>query len=178
MNEWTKRAPHTVTQVVSSPTLIARFMGSTWGSSGADRTQVGPVLGCWPHELCYLGTWRHYYIIIELPVLGRTMTHFSHIVNSIPADGLAMQLCKHPGHRQPQCCISFPIPVSAPKRYIMWWFFTISVTTNTFHASQFPHINRCYGLSWVFTQIQYLSYASYIMILDMKINPHLLCDKS
>ena len=26
--------------------LIARFMGPTWGTSGADRTQVGP---CWPH---------------------------------------------------------------------------------------------------------------------------------
>ena len=32
--------------------LIARFVGPTWGPSGADRTQVGP---CWPHELCYLG---------------------------------------------------------------------------------------------------------------------------
>ena len=36
---------------VSLHTLIARFMGPTWGPSGADRTQVGP---CWPHELCYL----------------------------------------------------------------------------------------------------------------------------
>ena len=36
-----------------SITLIARFMWPTWGTSGADRTQVGP---CWPHELCYLGT--------------------------------------------------------------------------------------------------------------------------
>ena len=34
-------------------TLIARFMGPTWGQSGADRTQVGPY---WPHELCYLGS--------------------------------------------------------------------------------------------------------------------------
>ena len=24
--------------------LIARFMGPTWGPSGADRTQVGPML--------------------------------------------------------------------------------------------------------------------------------------
>ena len=32
--------------------LIARFMVPTWGPSGADRTQVGPML---PHELCYLG---------------------------------------------------------------------------------------------------------------------------
>ena len=27
--------------------LIARFMGPTWGPSGADRTQVGPVLAPW-----------------------------------------------------------------------------------------------------------------------------------
>ena len=32
--------------------LIARFMGSAWGPSGADRTQVGP---CWPHEPCFQG---------------------------------------------------------------------------------------------------------------------------
>ena len=25
-------------------TLIARFLGPTWGPSGADRTQVGPML--------------------------------------------------------------------------------------------------------------------------------------
>ena len=27
--------------------LIARFMGPTWGPSGADRTQVGPILAPW-----------------------------------------------------------------------------------------------------------------------------------
>ena len=32
---------------------VARFMGPTWGPSGADRTQVGPMLA---HEPCYLGT--------------------------------------------------------------------------------------------------------------------------
>ena len=32
--------------------LIAEFMGPTWGPSGADRTQAGPMLA---HELCYLG---------------------------------------------------------------------------------------------------------------------------
>ena len=30
-----------------SITLIARFMGPTWGPSGADRTQVGPMLAPW-----------------------------------------------------------------------------------------------------------------------------------
>ena len=28
-------------------TLITRFMGPTWGPSGADRTQVGPMLAPW-----------------------------------------------------------------------------------------------------------------------------------
>ena len=28
-------------------TLIARFMGPTWGPAGADRTQVGPMLAPW-----------------------------------------------------------------------------------------------------------------------------------
>ena len=28
-------------------TLIVRFMGPTWGTSGADRTQVGPMLAPW-----------------------------------------------------------------------------------------------------------------------------------
>ena len=32
---------------VCMPTLIARFMGPTWGPSGTDRTQVGPMLTPW-----------------------------------------------------------------------------------------------------------------------------------
>ena len=31
----------------NSIALIARFMGPTWGPSGADRTQVGPMLAPW-----------------------------------------------------------------------------------------------------------------------------------
>ena len=30
-----------------APTQIARFVGPTWGPSGADRTQVGPMLAPW-----------------------------------------------------------------------------------------------------------------------------------
>ena len=30
-----------------TPTLIARFIGPTWGPSGADRAQVGPMLASW-----------------------------------------------------------------------------------------------------------------------------------
>ena len=32
---------------IAAVSLIARFMGPTWGPSGADRTQVGPMLAPW-----------------------------------------------------------------------------------------------------------------------------------
>ena len=38
----------------SLTTLIARFMGPTWGPSGADRTQVGPTLTPWTLLSCRL----------------------------------------------------------------------------------------------------------------------------
>ena len=34
-------------RLISELPLIARFMGPTWGPSGADRTQVGPMLAPW-----------------------------------------------------------------------------------------------------------------------------------
>ena len=33
--------------LISWKSLIGRFMGPTWGPSGADRTQVGPMLAPW-----------------------------------------------------------------------------------------------------------------------------------
>ena len=33
--------------LVGEQSLIARFMGPTWGPPGADRTQVGPMLDPW-----------------------------------------------------------------------------------------------------------------------------------
>ena len=53
LNENFKRGEWTITYMVwNMLPLIARFMGPTWSPSGADRTQVGPMLA---HELCYLG---------------------------------------------------------------------------------------------------------------------------
>ena len=38
------------------PSLIARFMGPTWGQHGAHLGPTGPRwVPCWPHESCYLG---------------------------------------------------------------------------------------------------------------------------
>ena len=33
--------------ITTIASLIARFMGPTWGTSGADTTQVGPMLAPW-----------------------------------------------------------------------------------------------------------------------------------
>ena len=38
----------------TAATLIASFMGSTWGPSGADRTQVDPMLAPWTLPSGYL----------------------------------------------------------------------------------------------------------------------------
>ena len=43
---WEQRAQWEV-WVVSRTTLIARFMGPTWGPSESDRTQVGPMWAPW-----------------------------------------------------------------------------------------------------------------------------------
>ena len=39
--------------------LIARFMGPTWGPSGADRSQVGPMLAPWTLLSGLLNLWEH-----------------------------------------------------------------------------------------------------------------------
>ena len=46
-------------------TLITRFMGPTWGPSGADRTQMGPILAPWTLPSGY---------IYDLSVRGRYST--------------------------------------------------------------------------------------------------------
>ena len=46
-NTVSKISPMTYTAVHSIKPLIARFMGPTWRPSGADRTQVGPMLAPW-----------------------------------------------------------------------------------------------------------------------------------
>ena len=45
--------------------LIARLMGPTWGPSGADRTQVGPMLAPWTLKsgLLVLRLWRNINVV-------------------------------------------------------------------------------------------------------------------
>ena len=41
---------------INEPSLIAKFMGPTWGPAGAERTQVGPMLAPWTLLSGYLIT--------------------------------------------------------------------------------------------------------------------------
>ena len=45
-------------------TLIARFMGPIWGPSGADRTQVGPMLAPWTLLSGKLCVNREIYLVV------------------------------------------------------------------------------------------------------------------
>ena len=49
-------------------TLIARRMGPTWGPSGADRTQVGPMLATWTSLSVYI-------LVMSLQVIWRGDIH-------------------------------------------------------------------------------------------------------
>ena len=57
-------------------TLIARFLGPTWGPSGADRTQVGPMLAPW--TLLSGGVFQLHEISV---VEWKKMQIFIHITN-------------------------------------------------------------------------------------------------
>ena len=46
-NKWINGSIGCMAMSVTWTTLIAKFMGPTWGPSGADRTQVGPMLAPW-----------------------------------------------------------------------------------------------------------------------------------
>ena len=50
---------------------IARFMGPTWATSGADRTQVGPMLAPWTllSGRSWLVAWQHQSISLAEPML-------------------------------------------------------------------------------------------------------------
>ena len=79
--------------------LIARFMGPTWGPSGADRTQVGPMLAPWtllfgtffwhtcPHYESVTSTMIYKFIAIEYQcekVEKRQLFSFTLIAHVLP----------------------------------------------------------------------------------------------
>ena len=56
-------------------TLIERFMGPIWGSSGADRTQVGSMLTPWAllSGKRMMTTWREHGLCITDPLWGKSL---------------------------------------------------------------------------------------------------------
>ena len=99
------------------PALIARLMGPTWGPSGADRTQVGPMLAPWT---CYLGdvhdipmrpvllkllkrvglvlvpNWVHVKNAIELPCVHVRDHQNVHIYKIMTSHGFTLYPCTLP----------------------------------------------------------------------------------
>ena len=66
-NEILRRPWIVIRQSCPIITLRARFMGPVWGPSGADRTQMAP---CWPHELCYRGSYLLFFFFsISFPLI-------------------------------------------------------------------------------------------------------------
>ena len=61
--------PQVITNGFIHP-LIAKFMGPTWGPSGADRTQVGPMLAPWTLLSGSLRVVTFYYLIMSLAWLN------------------------------------------------------------------------------------------------------------
>ena len=59
VNELWKRPGYrfSLITIIDLSTLIARFMGPIWGPSGADRTQVGPMLAPWTLLSGYILIW-------------------------------------------------------------------------------------------------------------------------
>ena len=72
-------------------TLIARFMGPTWGPSGANRTQLGPI---WPHELCYLGRYLPGHMILLAPKYELLVAIFQNLLYEQPGYGFVFGLLK------------------------------------------------------------------------------------
>ena len=73
---WTEIS-HTTTGVPQGQKLIARFMGPTWGPSGAGRTQMGPMLAPWTllSGICSAG---HFWYIASMIIQQTDKRH--HIV--------------------------------------------------------------------------------------------------
>ena len=59
--------------------MIAKFMGPTWGPSGAERTQVDPILAPWTllsETLCDKLTWSLWNLIRAMRVQLRYLSNF------------------------------------------------------------------------------------------------------
>ena len=83
--------------------LIARFMGPTWGPSGADRTQVGPMLaslillsGWYGNGVCHLAAIDSSALAMELRLSSTNPSIWSYVTSSaLPYLGIPWWLSFH-----------------------------------------------------------------------------------
>ena len=127
------------------PTLRARFMGPTWGPSGADRTQVGPMLAPWillsgdapPHvniSFClFPGVWlydRVYFLYVNYK--EKQKSHFIHKLYSWSS--LQGQLPYNPFQQDNRLHFSnISGPLSYFPRTCLFFIFTSTGLTHEFH---------------------------------------------
>ena len=88
-------------------TLTARFMGPAWGPSGADRTQVGPMLAPWTLLSGYHSTSSAFQCSICVQTILHWSNKYIQLISMIVADDLLSVLA--PGHLQPSY---WPVPFS------------------------------------------------------------------
>ena len=89
---------------------IAKFMGPTWGPSGADRTQVGPMLAPWTMNFAI---WDYFRISV-------TETHFGSLFWNFSLLSL-QQSCEHHGvsnHQQLECLFNSMFRLTTRKTSI------------------------------------------------------------
>ena len=78
-------------------TQIARFMGPTWGPSGADRTQVGPMLAPWTLLSGYLCSTIATHRTLDIIALSKAQIEIHVFISmvSINQTATVMQLCTY-----------------------------------------------------------------------------------
>ena len=86
--------------------LIARFMGPTWGPSGADRTQVGPMLVPWTLLSGTYSVPNHFLnpclLLVKLNTFNYTSVNFDKNTKNFSSKKMHLKML--PGNGGPFCC--------------------------------------------------------------------------
>ena len=103
-------------------TLIARFMGPTWGPSGADRTQVGPMLALWA---LLSGYWLVASLMSRTASLVTTRRKQQYFKVFIDIHKLLLLLFN--------CCIPLEIKLTTTNLVVLWFKYFMNWRPNRQH---------------------------------------------
>ena len=139
----------------SKTSMLARFMGPTWGPSGTDRTQMGTML---LHELCYLGlneieywggrredysVWTINFIINATTLIAKGM--YSNQIHTLWIN--LMPSGNKPLPEEIRSRYMSPYGITRPQRVYDTKCVTVHVMTDGFLYQQ-QHIIISYDLTW------------------------------